>query len=300
MMKNGFASPLARRIAKEKGIDLAAVRGSGPNGRVIKRDLDDVVGLVANPPAAKATANVVRENSIDPRVFYDPSSFVETPLDSMRKTIAKRLTAAKNEIPHIYLSLDVRLDALLSLRKKINESKKLKISVNDFIVKAMGYALAQVPDANVSFAGDSVLRHKVSDVAVAVAIDGGLITPIVRSVQSKGLIDISTEIKDLIMRARERKLKPQEYEGGTTSVSNLGMFGIESFSAIVNPPQATILAVGKGVEKPVVHPLNKSIEIGTMMNVTLSCDHRVIDGAVGAMLLQVFQEAIEHPSMMIL
>jgi pyruvate dehydrogenase E2 component (dihydrolipoamide acetyltransferase) len=303
-----FASPLARRVAKTEGLDLAAISGSGPHGRIIERDVRAALSQprpqTAKAPAAPAPAAppVSAPASDDViRKFFEPGSFDETPHDSMRKAIARRLVEASQTIPHFYLSVDCRLDALLALREDINAAAPLgkdgkpayKISVNDFIIKALALALIRVPDANVTWTEAAMLRHKRADVGVAVSIPGGLITPIIRSADVKSLSAISNEMKDLGARARARKLKPTEYEGGSSSVSNLGMMGIKNFSAIINPPQASILAVGAGEQRVVVK--DGTPAVATLMSVTLSTDHRAIDGALGAHLLDAFKSLIERP-----
>ncbi|HEY4342872.1 MAG TPA: pyruvate dehydrogenase complex dihydrolipoamide acetyltransferase [Parvibaculum sp.] len=299
-----FASPLARRIAADKGVDLAAVQGTGPHGRIVKADVEKAKpGAPAPRPAAQGAAPAAGP-AIDPRAFYEKDSYEEIPLDGMRKTIARRLTQAMQEIPHFYLTIDCELDELLRIRKELNaktgadEKNAVKLSVNDFIVRAAALALVKVPNANVSFAGTSLLKHKHADVGIAVALDGGLITPIIRHAETKGLAEISTEAKSLAERARTKKLKPQEFEGGSFSISNLGMFGIKSFTAVINPPQAAILAVGRGEERPVVK--NGKLEIATVMTVTMSCDHRAIDGALGATFLEAFKAFVEYPPSMLL
>jgi len=292
-----FATPLARRIAKDKGIDLKSIKGSGPRGRIIKADLE---GAKPSASTAPAMAAMPSGPAVDPRAFYEAGSYEEIPLDNMRKTIARRLTQAMQDIPHFYLSIDCELDELLKIRKALNEQAKdgVKLSVNDFLIRAAALALAKVPEANVSFAGNALLRHKHSDIGIAVAIEGGLITPIIRNAESKSLSEISTEAKSLAERARNKKLKPSEFEGGSFSISNLGMFGIDNFTAVINPPQAAILAVGRGVERAVVK--NGKLEIATMMTVTMSCDHRAIDGALGATFLQAFKAYVEYPPSMLL
>lgn len=295
-----FASPLARRLAKEGGIDLTSISGSGPHGRIIERDVRAAQrGALA--PVARAFEPGGVSDSVTRKLFA-PGSFEDVPLDSMRKAIARRLTEAIQTIPHFYLNADCDIDALLRLREDFNSAApkgadgapEWKISVNDFIVKALALALQRVPDANVSYTGDALLRHKSSDVGVAVSIPGGLITPIIRNAESKPIREISAEIKELAARARERRLKPPEYEGGGSAVSNLGMYGVKSFSAVINPPQSTILAVGAGEPRVVVR--NGAPCVATMMSVTLSVDHRAVDGALGAMLLQEFKGIIEHPA----
>jgi pyruvate dehydrogenase E2 component (dihydrolipoamide acetyltransferase) len=303
-----FASPLARRIAKTEGLDLAAISGSGPHGRIIERDVKAALAQprpqTAKAPAAPTpTAPPVSAPASDDviRKFFEPGSFDETPHDSMRKAIARRLVEASQTIPHFYLSVDCKLDALLALREEINASAPrdkdgkppYKLSVNDFIIKALALALIRVPDANVTWTEAAMLRHKRADVGVAVSIPGGLITPIIRSADVKSLSAISNEMKDLGARAKARKLKPTEYEGGSSSVSNLGMMGVKNFSAIINPPQASILAVGAGEQRVVVK--DGAPSVATLMSVTLSTDHRAIDGALGAELLAAFKSLIESP-----
>ncbi len=302
-----FASPLARRIAKESGFDLASIRGSGPNGRIIERD---VKAVLAHAPAAPRVQDTKAPSVPLPtppdeliRKNFAPGSFEEIPHDSMRKTIARRLVEASRTIPHFYLTADCSLDALMALREAINAAAPMdkddkpayKITVNDFIIKALALALIRVPDANVTWTETAMLRHKHGDIGVAVAIPGGLITPIVRAAETKSLSVISIEMKDF--SARARRLKPEEYEGGSTAVSNLGMFGIKSFSAIINPPQATILAVGAAEQRVIVK--NGSPAIATLMSVTLSSDHRAVDGVLGAQLLAAFKALIEKPAGML-
>lgn len=301
-----FASPLARRLAKESGVDLARVTGTGPRGRVIERDVKAarVAGVGAKPvgpaPSVGATAATLETT----RKFYAIDSFEEIPHDSMRKAIARRLTEATQTIPHFYLNADCRIDALLRLREDFNAGAPTgadgapvwKTSVNDYIVRALALALQKTPEANVTWTPEAMLRHHGSHIGVAVSIPGGLITPIVQNAQAKSLPEISLEIRDLAARARERKLRPQEYEGGVSAVSNLGMYGVESFSAIINPPQSTILAVGVGEQRMIV--VDGAPQIASMMRVTLSCDHRAIDGALGARLLAEFRRYIEHPAAM--
>ncbi|RWC78388.1 MAG: pyruvate dehydrogenase complex dihydrolipoamide acetyltransferase [Mesorhizobium sp.] len=308
-----FASPLARRIAKEAGVDVSAVTGTGPHGRVVKADVDAAIagGGAKAAPAAKAPAGApsaapaVKAMSDDQVLkLFEQGSYELVPHDNMRKTIARRLVEAKTTIPHFYLTLDCELDALLSLRTQLNaaapvkktdkgEAPAYKLSVNDMVIKAMAMALKAVPDANASWTESAMVKHKHADVGVAVSIPGGLITPIIRHADEKTLSVISNEMKDLASRARSRKLKPEEYQGGTTAVSNLGMFGIKDFAAVINPPHATILAVGAGEERAVVK--NDEIKIATVMSVTLSTDHRAVDGALGAELLVAFKKLIENP-----
>ena len=296
-----FASPLARRIAAQQGIDLTALAGSGPHGRIVKADLEGAPKGTAKKAATAASgAPAAPMSSIDPRAFYEEGTYEEVPLDGMRKTIARRLTQSKQEIPHFYLTIDCELDELLVARKKLNEEagEGVKLSVNDFLIRAAALALIRVPDANVSFAGNALLKHKSADVGIAVALDGGLITPIIHGAEKKGLAEISGEAKSLAARARDKKLKPAEYEGGSFSISNLGMFGIKHFTGVINPPQAAILAVGKGEERPVVK--NGKLEIANVMTVTMSCDHRAIDGALGARFLEAFKSFVEYPARMLL
>ncbi|TPI28836.1 pyruvate dehydrogenase complex dihydrolipoamide acetyltransferase [Mesorhizobium sp. B3-2-1] len=308
-----FASPLARRIAKEAGVDVSAVTGTGPHGRVVKADVDAAIsggGAKAAtaskaPAGAVAAAPAVKAMSDDQVLkLFEQGSYDLVPHDNMRKTIARRLVEAKTTIPHFYLTLECELDALLSLRTQLNaaapvkktdkgEAPAYKLSVNDMVIKAMAMALKAVPDANASWTESAMVKHKHADVGVAVSIPGGLITPIIRHADEKTLSVISNEMKDLASRARSRKLKPEEYQGGTTAVSNLGMFGIKDFAAVINPPHATILAVGAGEERAVVR--NGEIKIATVMSVTLSTDHRAVDGALGAELLVAFKKLIENP-----
>ncbi len=296
-----FASPLARRLAKEAGVDIGTLQGSGPHGRIIERDV-----LAAPAGGSKSASTLAAARSAGAvKNLYVLDSYEEIPHDSMRKTIARRLTEAAQTIPHFYLTCDCDIDALLRMREEINsaapgadESKPTyKVSVNDLIVKALAVALQHVPDANVTYTPEAMLRHKASDIAVAVAIPGGLISPIVRNAESKSLREISGEIKELSLRARERRLKPVEYEGGVSAVSNLGMFGVKHFTAVINPPQSTILAVGAG--EPRVVAKNGATVVASMMTVTLSCDHRAVDGALGARLLAAFRLLVEHPAAML-
>ena len=299
-----FASPLARRMAAQAGLDLRTIKGTGPGGRIVKADIEAALAAprpVAAPPAAPAVAPAPAPVAPVPAPTPAPVSpppgvaFDEIPLSNMRKTIARRLAKAKATIPHFYLTIDVGLDALLDLRAKLNARPKVdyKLSVNDFIIKAVALALKKVPDCNASFAGDKILRWRDVDVAVAVAIEGGLITPVVRKADQKTLSVISAEMKDLAARARAGKLKPEEFQGGGFTISNLGMYGIREFAAIINPPQACILAVGAAEKRPVVE--GEAIVARTLMTVTLSTDHRVVDGALGAEFLQAFKGLIEDP-----
>jgi len=310
-----FASPLAKRLAKEAGIELSAISGSGPHGRVVKSDVEGAKSgktpLKAAPaPAAAAAApsggatmagGMTKAQVI---ALYPEGSYDLVPNDGMRKVVAARLTEAKQTIPHFYLSLDCKIDALLSAREQINAAAPLKdgkpaykLSVNDFVMKAWAAALMKVPTANATWAGDSILYHKHADVAVAVSVPGGLFTPVVKSCETKSLRQISEEVKDLAGRARSKKLMPAEYQGGTSSVSNLGMFGIKEFAAVINPPHGTILAVGVGEER--VYAEKGQVKTGSFMTVTLSCDHRAVDGALGAELLAAFKGLIETPVMML-
>jgi pyruvate dehydrogenase E2 component (dihydrolipoamide acetyltransferase) len=302
-----FASPLARRIAKEKGVDLAAVQGSGPHGRIVLKDVESAKpGAKAPAAAGAAPAAALSAPMADDAIakLYEPGSYQVVPHDGMRKIIAQRLLQAKQTIPHFYLSITCDLENLLSVRERLNahaprdkeKNPAWKLSVNDFIIKALALALQRVPDANATWTEGGMLKHKHSDVGVAVAIEGGLFTPIIRKAETKTLSAISLEMKDLAARARKRRLAPQEYQGGTTAVSNLGMFGIENFMAVINPPHATILAVGAGEKKAVV--VGDKIEIRTQMACTLSVDHRAVDGALGAQLLQAFKALIEEPALM--
>ncbi len=301
-----FASPLARRIAAQKGLDLAQITGSGPHGRIVKADVEGATATApaaAPAPAAAAPAAAAPAGPSADAVarMYETREYEEIKLDGMRKTIAARLSEAKQTIPHFYLRRDIKLDALLKFRSQLNkqlEGRGVKLSVNDFIIKAVANALQQVPACNAVWAGDRVLQLKPSDVAVAVAIEGGLFTPVLQDADTKSLSALSTEMKDLASRARERKLAPHEYQGGTFAVSNLGMFGIDNFDAIVNPPHAGILAVGSGVKKPVVGD-DGELAVATVMSVTMSVDHRVIDGALGAELLQAIVDNLENPMVML-
>ena len=307
-----FASPLARRIAADKGLDLGSIKGSGPRGRIVKADVEGLTQsdapktADAQAPAPKAaepakTAPPAGASADAVARMYEGRDFEEVKLDGMRKTIAARLTEAKQTVPHFYLRRDIRLDALMAFRAELNaqlEPRGVKLSVNDFIIKACALALQQVPDANAVWAGDRILRLTPSDVAVAVAIEGGLFTPVLKDAHVKSLSALSAEMKDLAARARDRKLSPQEYQGGSFAVSNLGMFGIDNFDAVINPPHGAILAVGAGVKKPVVGK-DDTIEVATVMSVTLSVDHRVIDGALGAELLNAIKENLESPMVML-
>ena len=305
-----FASPLARRIAAEKGLDLTKVQGSGPHGRIVKADVEGAkpVAAAAAPAAAPVAAAAPAPAAMPtgPATetvlkMYQGREFTEMPLDGMRRTIAARLTEAKQTIPHFYLRREVRLDALMAFREQINkqlETRGVKLSVNDFIIKACALALQAVPDANAVWAGDRILKLKPSDVAVAVAVEGGLFTPVLKDAHQKSLSALSAEMKDLATRAKTKKLAPHEYQGGSFAISNLGMFGIENFDAVINPPHGAILAVGAGIKKPVVLK-DGSLGVATVMSMTLSVDHRVIDGALGAQLLQSIVDNLENPMAML-
>ena len=297
------ASPLARRLAAEKGIDLAGLAGSGPNGRIVKADLDGAKPGQAKPaaPAPAASASVPAGGTAPSQetkaVWYDESIPHEvSKLSNIRKTIARRLTEAKQTIPHIYLTVDVRLDALLKLRGELNKSldaRGVKLSVNDLLIKALGIALEQSPKCNVTFLGDQLVSYSRADVSVAVSTPTGLITPIIRDAAAKGVARISTEMKELAGRAKENKLKPEEYQGGTASLSNMGMFGIKQFEAVINPPQGMILAVGAGEKRPYI--VEDALGVATVMTATGSFDHRAIDGADGAQMLKLFKALVEQP-----
>ena len=311
-----FASPLARRIAAEKGLDLSRVAGSGPHGRIVKSDVEAAVATpapvaasvaasaaasaavaVAAPVDAPKTAMAQGMSAETVMKIYADRSYVEVPLDGMRRTIAARLTEAKQTIPHFYLRRSVHLDGLMAFRETLNAqlaARGVKLSVNDFIIKACAMALQAVPDANAVWAGDRMLRLKPSDVAVAVAIEGGLFTPVLRDADKKSLSALSAEMKDLAARAKSRKLAPHEYQGGSFAISNLGMMGIENFDAVINPPHGSILAVGAGIKQPVVKA-DGTIGVATVMSMTLSVDHRVIDGALGAAFLKAIVENLENP-----
>jgi pyruvate dehydrogenase E2 component (dihydrolipoamide acetyltransferase) len=323
--KRMFASPLARRLAHERGLDLRALHGSGPRGRIVKRDIEQTPikepvaeepaeifeavevmreperrSLMRSPPQA-ASARLSDEQVL---ALYEPGTYQLVPHDTMRRVIAERLTFAKQTIPHFYLSMDCELDAVLAARERLNEMapkegpRVFKLSVNDFIIKALAMALQKVPRANATWTSEGLLLHRDSDVAVAVALpEGGLFTPVIRNAELKSLSEISNEMKDLASRARSKRLAPHEYQGGTTTISNLGMYGIARFDAVINPPQASILAVGKAEKRPVIK--NDAVKIATMMSATLSVDHRVIDGALGAELLGAFKAFIEDPVTML-
>jgi pyruvate dehydrogenase E2 component (dihydrolipoyllysine-residue acetyltransferase) len=311
-----LASPLAKRLAQQAGVELARLKGSGPHGRIVKRDIETVLAsgnatgaagpanqaIATRPQPALAAVAALSDEKI--LALYDKGTYEVVPHDKMRRVIAERLTLAKQTIPHYYLSIDCLLDELLAARARMNAAapregpRAYKLSVNDFIIKAMALALQEVPAANATWTEGGMLLHKYSDVGVAVAIDGGLFTPVVHQAEFKSLSEISNEMRDLAERARKRRLAPHEYQGGTTSISNLGMFGIKSFDAVINPPHATILAVGAAERRPVVQ--GEAMAAATVMNVTLSCDHRVVDGATGAALLAAFKAFIEDPVRMLI
>ncbi len=319
-----FASPLARRVAEQKSLDLAALKGSGPRGRIVMSDVEKApsqgVAPATKPTVAVGTAALAQMQALvpssgsaiapqpmpDEQIFalYEQGSYELVPHDNMRKTIAARLTQAKSTIPHFYLTIDCELDNLLEARQRLNTRspkdgpKSYRLSVNDFIIKALGLALMRVPKANATWSERGTLFHKHADIAVAVAVEGGLFTPVVRSVDDKTLVEISQHVKDLADRARRRRLAPHEYQGGSTAVSNLGMYAIKHFDAVINPPQSSILAVGQSEKRPIVK--GDQIKIVNMMTVTLSCDHRVVDGALGAQLLSAFRGFIEEPVTMLL
>jgi pyruvate dehydrogenase E2 component (dihydrolipoamide acetyltransferase) len=310
-----FATPLARRVAANAGIDMSRLQGSGPSGRIVKADVEAAQTKGLSPRAAEKVAArpVTPEEGAaatlsgiaplpDARLFYKPDDYVELPHDSMRKSIARRLLSAKTLIPHYYLTVDCRIDTLLAARGNLNalatKENNYKLSVNDFVVKAAAMALIRMPQVNASWTENAILRHRHADIGIAVALDFGLITPIVFRAEEKGLAAISAEVKSLAERARAKKLKPHEYEGGGFAISNLGMFGIKNFTAIINPPHAAILAVGAGEERVIVN--DGKIETATMMTVTMSCDHRVIDGATGARFLQYLKQFVEDPAAMLL
>jgi pyruvate dehydrogenase E2 component (dihydrolipoamide acetyltransferase) len=303
-----FSSPLARRLAKDAGVDIARVEGSGPHGRVIARDIEAAKsgkGLRGAAAAAPGAAMAPSMSDQQIMALYEEGSYDLVPHDSMRRTIAQRLTAARQAVPAFYLTVDCQIGRLIAAREEINAAAPkdkdgkpaYKLSVNDFVIKALAVALQRIPDTNVSWTEGGMLKHKHSDIGVAVALPGGLITPIIRQAETKSLSTISNEGKDLIGRARAKKLKPHEYQGGTGSVSNLGMYGIKDFTAIINPPQASILAVGAAEERAIVR--NGKIEAAHLMSVTLTCDHRAIDGALGAELITAFKALIENPVMMV-
>ncbi|MCF8709260.1 pyruvate dehydrogenase complex dihydrolipoamide acetyltransferase [Rhizorhapis sp. SPR117] len=288
------ASPLARRLAEQKGVDLTAMAGSGPGGRIVKADVEGTKPSAPAPAAAAPKASAPAPQAVTAQDFGIPHEVVK--LSGMRKTIARRLTESKQTVPHIYLTVDIRLDALLKLRGELNaslNSRGVKLSVNDLLIKALAASLVRVPECNVQFAGDTMLQFSRADISVAVSIPSGLITPIITDAAGKGVAAISTEMKDLAGRAKEGKLKPEEYQGGTASLSNMGMFGIKQFEAVINPPQGMIMAIGAGEKRPYV--IDDSLQIATVMSATGSFDHRAIDGADGARLMQAFKELCEKP-----
>ena len=295
------ASPLARRIANQQGVDLKVLTGSGPHGRIVRADVEKAAksGGAKAPASGAGITSLIEPATLDDRV-YPPDSYELTPLDGVRKVTARRLTQSFMQIPHFPLTIDLEIDRLLSARKAMNESTegRIKVSVNDMLIKACALALMEEPDANASFTDNGIARHRGAHVSVAVAIEGGLITPVVRDAHKKGLAQIAAEMKDLASRAREKKLKPQEYMGGTFSISNLGMFGIKTFASIINPPEGMILSVGAGAQRPVAR--DGELAVATVMTVTLTCDHRVVDGATGARWLEHFRQFVETPEAMLL
>jgi len=307
-----FASPLARRIAEQKGLDLSAIKGSGPHGRIVKADVEQAQPGQARTPAAQPQAQPAAQAQAarpvaEPRQVQSleqmgiaPGSYDLIPLDGMRKTVARRMTDSFRDVPHFPLNIDLEIDGLLATRAKINallEKEGVKVSVNDLVIKAAAVALKRVPEANASYTPEGIAMHRSADIAMAVAVPGGLITPIIRKAESKGLAEIAKEAKDLAERARTKKLKPEEYQGGTFSISNLGMFGIKSFASIINEPQGCIMSVGAGEKRPVVR--GDQLAVATVMGITLTCDHRVVDGATGARFLAAFKALIEDPITMI-
>ncbi|HEY1073667.1 pyruvate dehydrogenase complex dihydrolipoamide acetyltransferase [Brevundimonas sp.] len=304
-----FASPLARRIAAQNGVDLTSIKGTGPHGRIVKRDVEgapQTAGKGAAQPAA-LSATVAATTGIAPRqapslaqMGIPDGSYDLIPLDGMKKAVARRMVDSIQNVPHFPLFIDVEIDQLMAVRAKVNrmlEPQGIKVSVNDFVIKAAALALKMVPEANASYTPEGIAMHHNADVSMAVAIDGGLITPIIKKAETKGLAQIATESKDLAKRARERKLKPEEFQGGTFSVSNLGMFGIKQFTSIINEPQGCIMSVGAGEQRPVVK--DGQLAVATVMTATLTCDHRVVDGATGARFLQAFKPLIEDPVAML-
>ena len=302
--KRVFSSPLARRLAEQGGLDIATIKGTGPHGRVVRRDVEAAAkggakSAVVAPAMSASSAEPRKAQSLAQMGIAD-GSYDLIPLDGMRKAIARRLTDSFRDVPHFPLTIDCEIDALLAARVRVNamlEARGIKVSVNDFVIKAAALALKAVPEANASYSPEGIAMHHHADIAMAVAIDGGLITPIIRKAETKSLAEIATESKDLAKRARERKLKPEEFQGGTFSVSNLGMFGIKSFASIINEPQGAIMSVGAGEPRPVVR--NGQLAVATVMTVTLTCDHRVVDGAAGAKFLQAFKPLIEDPVTML-
>jgi pyruvate dehydrogenase E2 component (dihydrolipoamide acetyltransferase) len=300
-----FASPLAKRLAKEKGINLASVKGSGPHGRIVSKDVENAKPGAAAPSASPAATFAAPPSDASVLKNFAEGSYELVPHDGMRKVIARRLTESKQTIPHFYVSVDVSLDTLLNMRERLNGTAPKnkeglptwKISVNDFIIKAMAMAMIKVPDANVSWTESAMVKHKHADIGIAVTIPGGLITPIVRKAETKGLAQISSEMKDYAKRARDRKLKPEEYNGGSAAISNMGMMNVKNFAAIVNPPHASILAIGSGERRPVVR--GNEIKIEQQMTITLSTDHRCIDGALGAEFINAIKQYLEEPGLML-
>jgi pyruvate dehydrogenase E2 component (dihydrolipoamide acetyltransferase) len=300
-----FASPLARRMAKEKGVEISSVHGSGPHGRIVVKDVENAKAGVAPAPKASAASMAAPPSDDATLKMFEAGSYDLVPHDGMRKIIARRLTESKQHVPHFYVTVDISLENLLPLRERLNAQAPKdkdgkptwKVSVNDFVIKAMAMALVKVPDANVSWTEAAMVKHKHADIGVAVSIPGGLITPVVRKAETKGLAAISLEMKDLGARARQRKLKPEEYTGGSASVSNMGMMGVKNFAAIVNPPQASILAVGAGEQRAVVR--GGAVVVEQQMSVTLSTDHRCIDGALGAEFLGAIKMYLEEPGLML-
>ena len=299
-----FASPLARRLASAAGLDLKSIKGTGPHGRVVKSDVEAAksgapiakAAPASAPAAAAPTVAAPRQVQSLEQMGIPAGSYDLVPLDGMRKTIARRMTESFRDVPHFPLTIDLEIDALLAARAKINgllEKQGVKVSVNDIVIKAAAVALKQVPEANASYTPEGIAMHHHADIAVAVAVDGGLITPIIRKAETKGLAQISAEMKDLAQRAKDKKLKPEEFQGGTFSISNLGMFGVKSFASIINEPQGAIMSVGAGEQRPVVK--NGQLAVATVMTVTLTCDHRVVDGSVGAKFLAAFKPLIEEP-----
>ena len=291
------ASPLARKLAQAQNIDLSTLQGTGPGGRIVRADIDAAVGKAptatptAAPAAAASAGHLVMPGPMEQAIPHE-----EVKLSNIRKTIARRLTEAKQQVPHIYLTVDIQLDALLKLRGELNaglESRGVKLSVNDLLIKALAQSLIEVPECNVAFAGDHMLKYSRADISVAVSIAAGLITPIIANADTKSVSAISTEMKELAGLAKEGKLQPQQYQGGTASLSNMGMFGIKQFEAVINPPQGMIMAIGAGEKRPYV--INDSLQIATVMSATGSFDHRAIDGADGAKLMQAFKRLVENP-----
>ena len=300
MARRVAASPLARRVAQQRGLDLATLKGSGPHGRIILRDVESAKAGVIHASASAPTPTASGPARTLEQMGIPAGSYDLRPLDGMRKTVARRLTDSFRDIPHFPLSIDIEIDTLLASRSAINAllaAEGVKVSVNDLVIKAAALALKRVPEANASYSAEGLAFHHHADIAVAVAIDGGLITPIIRAAETKGLAHIATEMKDLAERARTRKLKPAEFQGGTFSISNLGTFGIKSFASIINAPQGAILSVGAGERRPVVR--GAELGVATVMSVTLTCDHRVVDGAIGARWLAAFKGLIENPITMI-